>query len=73
MRLSNMDMHVYKIEMLAMEEHGPEALFAGALARVAWLAPVTAIYLPTYDFIKNTIQQQQQKQAKSQEINPSQQ
>jgi solute carrier family 25 S-adenosylmethionine transporter 26 len=48
--------------LLTIEEHGPEALFCGALARVAWLAPVTAIYLPAYDFIKNMIQQQQQEQ-----------
>jgi solute carrier family 25 S-adenosylmethionine transporter 26 len=38
-----------------IENHGPEALFCGALARVAWLVPVTAIYLPTYDFIKNNL------------------
>lgn len=44
--------------VLTIQGHGPEALFAGALARVAWLIPVTAIYLPTYDFIKTKIQEQ---------------
>ena len=44
--------------MLTIENHGPEALFCGAAARVAWLVPVTAIYLPMYDFIKSKIQEQ---------------
>lgn len=38
-----------------VDHHGPEALFCGSLARVAWLVPVTAIYLPTYDFIKDKL------------------
>jgi Mitochondrial carrier protein len=41
-----------------IENHGPESLFCGALARVAWLVPVTAIYLPMYDFIKTRIEEQ---------------
>ena len=41
--------------LLTIQEHGPGGLFCGALARVAWLVPVTAIYLPTYDYIKNKI------------------
>ncbi|KAG7347129.1 mitochondrial carrier protein [Nitzschia inconspicua] len=44
--------------MLTIHDHGPEALFCGAAARVAWLIPVTAIYLPTYDFIKTKIHEQ---------------
>jgi solute carrier family 25 S-adenosylmethionine transporter 26 len=44
--------------VLTIENHGPEALFCGATARVAWLIPVTAIYLPMYDFIKGKIQEQ---------------
>ncbi|KAL3925724.1 MAG: hypothetical protein SGILL_000203 [Bacillariaceae sp.] len=44
--------------VLTVQNHGPEALFCGAAARVAWLVPVTAMYLPTYDFIKSKIQEQ---------------
>jgi Mitochondrial carrier protein len=43
--------------MLTIQDHGPEALFCGAAARVAWLIPVTAIYLPTYDLIKTKVQE----------------
>jgi hypothetical protein len=43
--------------MLTIHDHGPEGLFCGAAARVAWLMPVTAIYLPLYDLIKTTIQE----------------
>jgi hypothetical protein len=42
--------------VMTVHDHGVEALFCGALARVAWLVPNTAIYLPTYDFIKNKLQ-----------------
>jgi hypothetical protein len=48
-------MSFWDAALTTVENHGPEALFCGALARVAWLVPVTAIYLPTYDFIKNEL------------------
>jgi hypothetical protein len=47
--------------MLTIHDHGVEGLFCGAAARVAWLMPVTAIYLPLYDMIKTTIQKHHQK------------
>jgi solute carrier family 25 S-adenosylmethionine transporter 26 len=47
--------------LLTIQEHGPGGLFCGALARVAWLVPVTAIYLPTYDYVKNKIHGKQEK------------
>ena len=35
-----------------IHDYGLSSLFAGGTARVAWLVPLTAIYLPTYDFLK---------------------
>ena len=35
-----------------IHEQGFAAVFAGGTARVAWLVPLTAIYLPTYDYLK---------------------
>jgi hypothetical protein len=35
-----------------VDHHGLGALFAGGAARVAWLVPYTAIYLPVYDLLK---------------------
>lgn len=32
--------------------YGPEGLFAGLLARVAWVVPFTVLYLPVYDGLK---------------------
>jgi solute carrier family 25 S-adenosylmethionine transporter 26 len=34
-----------------IHDHGWESVFCGASARVVWLIPLTAIYLPTYDFV----------------------
>lgn len=47
-----------------VHQHGWQAVFAGALARVSWILPFTAIYLPLYDYLKrqlwkNYIMQQQ--------------
>jgi len=36
---------------VTVENHGWPAVFAGVLARVAWIVPFTAIYLPTYDYL----------------------
>jgi hypothetical protein len=38
--------------MLTVQDHGASSVWVGSLARVAWLLPATAIYLPTYDFLK---------------------
>jgi hypothetical protein len=35
-----------------VEAHGFGSVFAGVVARVAWILPFTTIYLPTYDFLK---------------------
>ena len=50
-------MSFWDATMVTIHDHGVEALFCGALARVAWLVPNTAIYLPTYDFLKNRLQE----------------
>jgi hypothetical protein len=36
-----------------VQQHGFGSLFSGATARVSWLVPFCAIYLPTYDFVKH--------------------
>jgi hypothetical protein len=38
-----------------VENHGVGAVFAGVVARVAWIIPFTGIYLPSYDFIKRQL------------------
>lgn len=38
--------------LLTVQNQGPLAVFAGVLARVCWIVPFTALYLPTYDFLK---------------------
>lgn len=38
-----------------VHEHGPGAVFAGVLARVAWIVPFTVVYLPTYDALKRLL------------------
>ena len=40
-----------------VQDHGVSAVFAGVAARIAWIVPFTAIYLPTYDAIKRVFQQ----------------
>lgn len=42
-----------------VEQHGVWSLFAGLLARIAWIGPSTAIYLPTYDLLKRLFAAQQ--------------
>jgi Mitochondrial carrier protein len=41
-----------------VQDHGPLAVFAGVVARVAWIVPFTAIYLPTYDALKRLLWKQ---------------
>jgi solute carrier family 25 S-adenosylmethionine transporter 26 len=38
-----------------MDQHGVGAVFAGALARIAWIVPFTALYLPLYEFFKRRL------------------
>eukprot|EP00522_Entomoneis_paludosa_P008018 CAMPEP_0172450638 /NCGR_PEP_ID=MMETSP1065-20121228/8900_1 /TAXON_ID=265537 /ORGANISM="Amphiprora paludosa, Strain CCMP125" /LENGTH=389 /DNA_ID=CAMNT_0013202435 /DNA_START=85 /DNA_END=1254 /DNA_ORIENTATION=+ len=38
-----------------VQNHGVGALFSGVVARVTWIVPFTAIYLPTYDALKNIL------------------
>ena len=38
-----------------VHDHGVESLFAGALARMLWVGPFTALYLPMYDLSKRTM------------------
>jgi len=50
-----------------VHQHGVASLFCGSLARVAWLLPFTALYLPLFDGLKRILmewnkQQQQQQQ-----------
>eukprot|EP00587_Corethron_hystrix_P000283 CAMPEP_0113298122 /NCGR_PEP_ID=MMETSP0010_2-20120614/697_1 /TAXON_ID=216773 ORGANISM="Corethron hystrix, Strain 308" /NCGR_SAMPLE_ID=MMETSP0010_2 /ASSEMBLY_ACC=CAM_ASM_000155 /LENGTH=373 /DNA_ID=CAMNT_0000151121 /DNA_START=155 /DNA_END=1276 /DNA_ORIENTATION=+ /assembly_acc=CAM_ASM_000155 len=40
-----------------VKENGWVSLFQGGAARVAWLMPFTAIYLPVYDYFKRTVEQ----------------
>ena len=37
------------------KNNGVPSLFAGSAARVAWLMPFTAIYLPVYEILKRKI------------------
>lgn len=38
-----------------IQDHGIESLFAGALARILWVGPFTAFYLPIYDLAKRSM------------------
>jgi solute carrier family 25 S-adenosylmethionine transporter 26 len=42
---------------LTVQDHGWTAVFAGVDARIAWIIPFTALYLPTYDFLKRQLLQ----------------
>ena len=46
--------------MLTVHDHGMGSVWVGSLARVAWLLPATAIYLPTYDFLKRQMTETEQ-------------
>jgi Mitochondrial carrier protein len=43
--------------MTTIQHHGLASLYSGGLARLAWVVPFTAIYLPTYDFLKQQLLQ----------------
>lgn len=45
-----------------VETYGPEGLFAGLLARVAWVVPFTVLYLPAYDGLKRFLLAREQEQ-----------
>lgn len=38
-----------------VQQHGWQAVFAGVLARIAWIMPFTAMYLPLYDYFKRRL------------------
>ena len=38
-----------------LDNHGWGGMWAGSLARVLWIAPFTMLYLPTYDFLHNSL------------------
>lgn len=38
-----------------VETHGVGAVFAGSIARVAWIVPFTALYLPMYELLKRKL------------------
>ena len=38
-----------------IQQHGVEAVFAGAAARVVWILPFTALYLPVYELLKRKL------------------
>jgi hypothetical protein len=40
-----------------VQNHGWTAVFAGVVARVAWIIPFTGLYLPTFDFLKRQLLQ----------------
>lgn len=41
--------------LTSVDHHGWASVFAGVEARVAWILPFVAIYLPTYDFLKRQL------------------
>lgn len=38
-----------------VQQHGWQAIFAGVVARIAWIMPFTAMYLPLYDYFKRRL------------------
>lgn len=38
-----------------IQQHGVGAVFAGAMARVVWILPFTALYLPVYELLKRKL------------------
>jgi solute carrier family 25 S-adenosylmethionine transporter 26 len=46
--------------MTTIHDHGWESVTCGAAARVVWLVPLSAIYLPTYDFFKQQVTKAQE-------------
>ncbi|EKX33184.1 hypothetical protein GUITHDRAFT_120626 [Guillardia theta CCMP2712] len=51
---------VKTVVMDIIKKDGPRTFFAGSIARVSWLMPFTAIYLPTYDLVKSAIKEKMQ-------------
>ena len=41
--------------LTSVDHHGWTSVFAGVEARIAWILPFVAIYLPTYDFLKRQL------------------
>jgi Mitochondrial carrier protein len=51
-----LDLSFAQAAITLFQEHGVLAFFAGVVARVAWIVPFTAVYLPTYDALKRALQ-----------------
>jgi hypothetical protein len=47
--------NVWNAFMTTIHDHGLESVTCGAAARVLWMAPLCAIYLPAYDFFKQQV------------------
>jgi Mitochondrial carrier protein len=43
--------------LATVDAHGIGSVFAGVVARIAWILPFVTIYLPTYDFLKRLLWQ----------------
>lgn len=41
--------------LTTIQQHGVGAVFAGAMARVVWILPFTALYLPVYERLKRKL------------------
>ncbi|KAL7556369.1 hypothetical protein ACA910_006295 [Epithemia clementina (nom. ined.)] len=41
--------------MITVKNNGPEVLYSGMVARIAWIVPFTVLYLPVYDMLKRLL------------------
>lgn len=41
--------------LTTIHQHGVGAVFAGAMARIVWILPFTALYLPVYELLKRRL------------------
>jgi len=68
-----LDMNFLESLLASVQANGWQSLFAGVWARIAWIIPFTALYLPTYDSLKRFlwnrhIERQQQSESEDQKI-----
>jgi len=43
--------------LTTVDQHGVAAVFAGGMARIVWILPFTALYLPVYELLKRRLSQ----------------